>query len=631
MKLNPLFSDHAVLQRGMFVPVWGTTKPGLRIRANIAGVTASTISNSSGYFILRLPPMPAGGPHTLKVTAGGKGESVTVKDVMIGEVWVCSGQSNMEMRVKSTYPDPDPIDCNGIRMLTVKPTAEMGRATTFTGEWKHAVSKNTPDFSAAGYYFARRLHSELGVPVGMISTSWGGTRIESWISRESLMRMPVTKQLVRDYEASLTNEATWRGHLMTIPLPRDPGNDGAKKKWQSPIFDDSDWATAELPGNFERCCGRKTNGAFWFRKSVTIPKSWVGRALSLHLGGADKHDVTYCNGFKVGAMGTGVETACWDTRREYKVPASRVKGTELLVAVRVWSFLYDGGLIGPANDMYVTLEGGEGEERIPLTGEWRWKIERDIGLTQRPPEMSFLPGNPNCPYTLHESMIAPLVPYGIRGAIWYQGESNADNGQDYLSLQNAMVADWRHIWGQGDFPFICVQLANFQQPREYDASATWPRVREAQLLSTRTCPNTGMASAIDIGDDLDIHPRNKREVGFRLAQWALARTYGHDLVANGPHYAGYEIEANAIRVRFTETGGGLVIRGGAIKTCVIAQIDRKFVPAQAVVEGDTLLVSAPGVKNPRAIRYAWANNPEGCNLYNADGLPASPFRTDNWN
>ena len=192
MKLNPLFSDHAVLQRGVFVPVWGTTKPGLRISARIAGFSARTISNSSGFFILRLPPMPAGGPHTLKVTAGSRVESVAVKDVMIGEVWICSGQSNMEMLVKSACPDPDPMDCTAIRMVTVKPTAEMGRATTFKGEWKHAVSGNIPEFSAAGYFFARRLHSELGVPVGMISTSWGGTRIEAWISRESLMRMPVS-------------------------------------------------------------------------------------------------------------------------------------------------------------------------------------------------------------------------------------------------------------------------------------------------------------------------------------------------------------------------------------------------------------------------------------------------------
>ena len=631
MKLNPLFSDHAVLQRDKSVPVWGTTKPGLIIRATIAGRSTRTVASNTGFFMLRFQPLPVGGPYTLEITTNDPAESARVNDVLVGEVWVCSGQSNMEMVVASSDPDPEPRDCDAVRMITVTPYATMCRQSDFQGSWKVGKLTNVQRFSAAGYYFAKKLHDELGVPVGMVHTSWGGTRIETWISRDALMRIPTARQKVVEAEASFSDDNAWKTMLGRTDYPLDPGNTGEGAGWAKPSFDDSKWKSAEVPTSFEACNGSATNGSFWFRKTVTIPKHWRGKELLLSIGSVDKHDVTYFNGIKVGATGTGVEEIHWNELRKYTVPASAVAEDKVVIAVRAWSFIYNGALGGPTKEMFLQL-AGEDNQRVPLDGEWKFKLEHDIGLTPTPPPAPCLPGNANSPYSLFDSMIHPLVPYAIRGAIWYQGESNAGNAREYLELQCAMVDDWRRAWGQGDFPYICVQLANFLQPMPYDPRATWPYVREAQLQTTQTCPNTGMASAIDIGDAIDIHPKNKRDVGFRLAQWALARTYQRNVVANGPHYVSYEIEGSGVRIRFTDVGAGLVIRdaAGIINTCYIADESRKFVPAKARIEGDTLVVWADTVRQPRAVRYAWADNPDGCNLYNADGLPASPFRTDTW-
>ena len=634
MKLNSLFTDHAVLQHGISVPVWGSTLPNAKVSGQIAGIKTWAIASASGDFMLRFPPLPVGGPYTLEISTGNKRESARVEDVWVGEVWICSGQSNMEFSLAAGLPDPEPKDCDGVRMITVARQAAFGRQRDFKGAWAVGTLENAAAFSGVGYFFARRLHDELKMPVGMIHTSWGGTRAEAWTSREALMEHPATAQMVRDYESDLACEDHWTGAAREQSLPADPGNAGARHGWAKPDFDDAAWGEVELPGSFAKCCGRKTNGAFWFRKTVDVPAAWRGRKLELRIGAADKHDVTYFNGVKVGATGKGVEDQHWNVPRQYAVPAQANGAPKATVAVRVWSYLFDGGLIGPAQAMRLG-PADDPAASIPLGGTWKWVIESDIGLTPMPPALPMLPGNANAPYTLYDAMINPLLPYAIRGAIWYQGESNAGNAKDYLRLQCGMVADWRRAWGQGDFPFICVQLANYQPPKAYDPDSTWAVVRQAQLDSTRLCPNVGMASAVDIGDELDIHPKNKRDVGRRLAQWALAKTYGRNLVPNGPHYSRYAVEGGAIRIFFTDVGKGLVTKGGkgakgAVATCVVAGADRKFVPAQARVEGDTLVVSAPDVPAPRAVRYAWSDNPAGCNLYNADGLPASPFRTDAW-
>ncbi|NLE42644.1 MAG: hypothetical protein GX615_12550, partial [Lentisphaerae bacterium] len=430
MKLNSLFTDHAVLQHGISVPVWGSTLPNAKVSGQIAGIKTWAIASASGDFMLRFPPLPVGGPYTLEISTGNKRESARVEDVWVGEVWICSGQSNMEFSLAAGLPDPEPKDCDGVRMITVARQAAFGRQRDFKGAWAVGTLENAAAFSGVGYFFARRLHDELKMPVGMIHTSWGGTRAEAWTSREALMEHPATAQMVRDYESDLACEDHWTGAAREQALPADPGNAGARHGWAKPDFDDAAWGEVELPGSFAKCCGRKTNGAFWFRKTVDVPAAWRGRKLELRIGAADKHDVTYFNGVKVGATGKGVEDQHWNVPRQYAVPAQANGAPKATVAVRVWSYLFDGGLIGPAQAMRLG-PADDPAASIPLGGAWKWAIESDIGLTPMPPALPMLPGNANAPFTLYDAMINPLLPYAIRGAIWYQGESNAGNAKDY--------------------------------------------------------------------------------------------------------------------------------------------------------------------------------------------------------
>lgn len=639
MKLNALFSDHAVFQRNLSIPVWGWTKPFLRVRATFNGDTAETMSGPTGSFLLRLPPQAAGGPHILTVETPDPSERAAVRDVLVGETWICSGQSNMEFSVGSSQPDPDPADIPEIRMFSVPHVAEMEQARDTAGSWQKAEKDEISLFSAVGYYFARRLHRELGVPVGMINTSWGGTRIEAWTSRDALMRLPRTRLHVEEFERRIAAPAFWQeafgeflhttrqAPLVLGRFPKDPGNEGEGRGWAAPGFDDSAWRTVKLPSVW-KSLNDPNNGSYWYRRRVRLPASWTGRDLVLGTGAVDKHDVTYVNGVRVGATGKGGEEQHWNVPRDYPVPAALVKGGEAVIAVRAFSFAYDGGLIGPAHRMRLRPADGQEGDFIALDGEWRAVREHDIGLVV-PPAAPMGPGNPNTPHILFDNMVAPLVPYAIRGAIWYQGESNAGAPRDYLAQQVAMVDDWRRAWGQGDFPFAAVQLAAFRQDGPFNPQSEWALLRESQLEATRH-PGIGMASALDVGDAQDIHPRNKRDVGLRLAQWALVEAYGRPGPAMGPRPVGHTLEGNSIRVRFDHVGGGLVARDGDLRTVYVAGLDRHFVPAQARIEGNAIVASAPEVPAPVSLRYAWADNPEGCNLYNAEGLPASPFRTDDW-
>ncbi len=639
LRLSHLFSDHAVLQRGVSVPVWGWTLPGLRVRVVLGSFTAETRADGTGRFLARLPPMPAGGPHVLEVVTPEPGAEIRLNDVMVGEVWVCSGQSNMELTVgQIDFAAGDLGEADEcIRSFTVPREAVLGRQTDVNAAWEVASPKTVGRFSAVGFFFCRRLARELGVAVGMINTSWGGTRIETWISREELVQHPWMRDEVARYEATLFGAGYWNRYdpfepddpavLARLPpavFPRDPGNEGLAKGWAGCGYDDRPWEPMTLPTHWQ-ACGHDKSGVAWFRRRITIPEAWAGKDLTLAVGAVDKQDTTYFNGVEVGATGKGFEQQHWNVCRSYTVPGKEVKAGRAVVAVRAYSFVHGGGLIGPRERMWVG-PADDSAAPIPLDGEWRMAFEHDFGRVQ-PPVLPFGPGNAQSPYMLNDSMIQPLLPYAIRGATWYQGESNASRAQEYGGLLRAMIRDWRRAWGQGDFPFLTVQLANFLQPAAYQIASTWAVVREGQLRSLQE-PNTGLAVTIDIGDAIDIHPRNKQDVGHRLAQWALARTYGKTGVCSGPLYRDCVIEGSRMRLFFDHTGGGLTARGGELKTFVIAGADRRFVPAAARIEGDTVVVESSAVAEPQAVRYAWADNPDGCNLYNRAGLPASPFRTD---
>jgi sialate O-acetylesterase len=646
MKLAALFSDHAVLQRGRPAPVWGWTRPLLRVRVRLGDAVADTQAAADGRFLARLPPMPAGGPRTLTVETPDPGERAVVKDVMVGEVWVCSGQSNMEWTLAATGADGEAeaarADLPALRHIAVPRIARWGRQPDADAVWQVCRPETAPAFTAVGYHFGRALRQALDVPVGLVNASWGGTRIEAWMSRETMVEEPELRLEVERHEATLNSPAYWDAVDPFDPAdpaqsaacapqaayPADPGNKGVGRGWARPDFDDTAWPVMNLPGTWQNA-GHKHSGVFWFRRAVAVPPAWAGRDLLLGTGAIDKLDVTYFNGEQVGATGRGFEEHHWNVPRVYRVPGRLVRPGRNTIAVRANSFAYDGGMIGPANTMFLALADGDGQDRLPLAGDWRYAVEHDFGVVQ-PARKPYGPGNPDSPGILFDNMIAPLLPCAIRGAIWYQGESNAGNAIRYGALLRRLIRDWRHLWGQGDFPFLIVQLANFQAPRHYQENSTWALVREGQLEALKM-PGTGLAVAIDIGEAADIHPRNKREVGRRLARWALTRVYGRPGVAGGPLYDGATIEPDGIRVRFRDVGGGLTTRdGGPLKTFVIAGPERKFLPAAAEIQDDTVFVANPQVSEPMAVRYAWADNPDGANLINAEGFPASPFRTDAW-
>ena len=441
MKLSSLFCDHAVIQRGISVPVWGWTKPLRQVRVTLGPYEAESLSGADGKFTIRLPSMPAGGPFDLEVTGGGG--AVVAKDVWVGEVWLASGHSNMEFTLSALKGkvNEDALaqtDTPRLRMITVPREACLGRQSDVAAGWQVSTPENAQAFSAVGYYFAKRLCDELGVAVGIVNASWGGTTIEAWTSREALVRNPDTAAWVARYEATI-NEPVVGDGSSTLPVskyPADPGNEREASGWAGCDFDDSAWAGMQLPKPWQ-AAGHHHSGVFWFRKTVEIPAAWAGRDLILGIGAVDKHDITYFNGVKVGATGVAFDDRYWNQVREYRVAGRLVRAGRNVITVRVYSFVYLGGMIGPADTMRIGPVD-EGTQSMPLAGIWRYRKEHDLGVVAEGGN-GFGPNKPNSPYILYDSMIAPLVPYGLRGAIWYQGESNLHNSTQYKRMLTEMI------------------------------------------------------------------------------------------------------------------------------------------------------------------------------------------------
>ena len=628
-----IFTDHMVLQQERPIPVWGWDEPGTRVLVEFAGRRARGKAGADGRWMVKLPRHEAGGPFTLTVRGTG---TVAFQDVLVGEVWVCSGQSNMEWPVSLALKPEDEIpraDHPGIRLYSVpKTTAGAPLADLPGGAWAVCTPATVPSFSAVGYFFGRELHQRLNVPVGLINASWGGTVAEAWVSREGLLAEPEVRNLVEDYERDLANltavQAAWQAEVDAIEArTRDAHNNGWARRWADLPAPSGEWQEMPIPGAWQTR-GLNFSGILWFRKEVVLPDAWAGKPLQLTIGATDKSDTTYFNNVRVGGVTMQDRPDSWCCQRTYTVPEHIARPGRNVIAVRVHSNLYAGGMTGPAEVMQLACPGVPGAVPIPLAGPWRYAVEANYGLITMPP-MPLGPGNPNSPGTLFCGMIAPLVPYALRGAIWYQGESNAARARQYRALLPALIKDWRRRWRQGPFPFLLVQLANYMDGRESPADSQWAELREAQTLTLRV-PHTGMAVAIDIGDAHDIHPRNKQEVGRRLALNALAGTYGVPGVTPcGPLFRSAQREGPAFRLTFAHAEGGLVCRGPQLMGFAVAGKNRRFVWAEAHIAGETVLVYSPHVSNPVAARYGWADNP-ACNLHNAAGLPASPFRTDRW-
>lgn len=634
-RVAPIFQNHAVLQRDTPIPVWGHAEPGATITARFADAPeARTTVNDDGTWLLRLPPVPAGGPHTLAIASSG-GEQVMFSDILSGDVWVCSGQSNMEFGFASSSgaaTHAPAFDLPHLRFLTVNTPAKADRQSAVGGIWAPSTQVSVMPFSAVAAWFGKELHEKTGIPIGLIANAWGGTRIQAWLSREALATIPETRAELAIYESDLYSDCTgvkpaYRNadEWFRAEGPENPANLGADHGWHLPAFDIGPWQTMELPCRWQMA-GHDFNGIFWFRRSVTIPRAWLGKNLQINLGAIDKHDDTYVNGTRIGGM-SWENPNSWCTPRHYTIPASTIAGTELAIAVRVRSHLYHGGMTGPSLAMNLHPEG-DPSTPIPLAGPWRYAVEQNWG-TVTPPTMvnNAGPGGQNAPYTLHASRLAPLIPYAIRGFTWYQGESNTAEPALYRRLLPLMIGDWRRAWGQGDLPFLIVQLANYMPAQENPAESDWAELRDAQLAAL-SVPNTGLAVTLDIGDPADIHPTNKRDVGLRLAHWALSQTYAKGGPPSGPLFRRAErLSSGGVRIFFDHADGLRTTCGGPVRHIAIAGSDGEFRWATAAIEGNALIVSHPDIPVPVAVRYAWADNPEGCNLTNAEGLPASPFQT----
>ncbi|WP_035611429.1 sialate O-acetylesterase [Haloferula sp. BvORR071] len=616
--LSPVFTDNMVLQRDQQDAVWGWTQAGSTVKVSIAGKTAEAKAGADGKWLATLPALPAGGPYTLSVEGP---ESVTLKDVLVGDVWICSGQSNMEWVLSnSNNAQTEIAEANfpQIRHLLIPHVTSADPKASFSSDgWQVCSPKTAGSFTAVGYFFGRELHKELGVPIGLLHTSWGGTIAEAWTSKEALTPLQDFNQAMEDLERqskSSSGEAALQEEWYAK-------NDPDAKKWSAAEFADSSWPEMTQPAAWSGSNVAELanfDGVAWFRRSVDIPAAAAGKEAVLNLGPIDDEDTAWVNGRQVGA------TDGFMKGRSYKIPAGVLKAGANSIAVRVLDINGNGGFTGSPDSMKLTMDG---QSPVSLAGAWHYKTSADL---QKVPAFPKRMGqNPNIPTVLYNSMISPLLPFGIKGAIWYQGESNASRAAQYRTLLPAMIGDWRKRFGQGDFPFYIVQLANFTKILPEPGESEWAELREAQSLTAKKVPHSGIATIIDIGEANDIHPRNKQDVGKRLALQALAKTYGKQVVAAGPEFKEAKVEGSAMRLSFDSIGGGLVAKSGELASFAIAGEDKKFVWADAKIDGNTVVVSSPQVSAPVAVRYAWASNPVAT-LFNKEGLPAEPFRTDNW-
>jgi sialate O-acetylesterase len=621
VRLPKLISDGMILQRDAQVKIWGWAAPREKVSINFNNLNSKTITNDAGEWEIILPELPAGGPYTLTIKGG---QTITIKDVLIGDVWVCSGQSNMELNMRRASPlyesEIANSENNYIRCFTVPQKYNFNSTQNDLpgGEWKSTNPKNVLNFSAVAYFFAKDLYEKYRIPIGLINASLGGSPAEAWISEDAIKAFPQYYQeaqrfkdstLIRQIEnQDRTRIQDWYDRLRH----KDEGYKDPQKTWSQPDVNTSGWATMKIPGYWTGTELNSINGSVWFRKEIDVPANMVGLPAKFIMGRIVDADSVFINGTFVGT------TSYQYPPRRYDIPAELLKEGKNIIAIRVISNIGNGGFV--PDKEYALLAA---EQKIDLKGDWKYRL----GAVMEPlAGETFIRWKP---VGLFNAMIAPLLNYRIKGVIWYQGESNADRPLEYRELFPTLIRDWRNKWAQGNFPFLFVQLPNFMETQSEPGESNWALFREAQL-KTLSVPHTGMAVTIDIGEWNDVHPLNKKDVGKRLALAAQKVAYGdQQVIYSGPLYQSMTIDKNRIIIRFKNTGSGLVAKdGGELRYFAITGKDKHFVWAKARIENDTVIVWNDTIANPVAVRYAWADNPQGANLYNKEGLPASPFRTD---
>jgi len=657
VRLPAIFSDHLVLQKSSEVPVWGWAAGGEKVTVQVAGQSAQTQADGNGRWMVKLNLEQAGpGPFEMVVQGGNR---LAVADVLVGEVWVASGQSNMDWRLATTTGAAEEVAASAnpqFREFKVVLKAAATPQDDCGGQWKIAAPDTSGVFSAISYYFGKKLQRELGVPVGMITTAMGGTPAESWMSPASIDSQPDSKaakekmiQFLQSYPQQVADFAA-RYREWENKFGRTDKRAEAPEKFAGVDVPLDTWKKVNMPAMFSSV-GLPAGGAVWLRRKVPVDASRANLKLGMNSGVPHDFDEVYWNGVKVGE--TIAETPNSNGTRSYALPPAPQGESDL--AIRVFSSGDHGGIEGDRNSFRVVC-GGPGNIYY-LPGEWLAKVEYEFpplspeARAARPVPPGTLPRESNISTWLFNGMVQPLLPFAIRGVIWYQGESNADSAFQYRSTFPRLIEDWRKQWGRGDFPFYFCQIANYRAKETAPVESDWAELREAQSM-TLSLPQTGQAVLIDIGETEDIHPRNKKEAADRLARLALARTYGQKVVDSGPVFKSAKIEGSKIRVLWDHVEGGLkahpvpatdqsrstdpktvpLVRNSPqseLEGFAICGKDQKWVWADAGIDGDSVVVWSPEVGEPVAVRYGWANNPT-CNLYNGAGLPAAPFRTDDF-
>ena len=622
VRLPKLVGDGMVLQRDAQVKVWGWANNGEKVTINFNGKTYNTTAGTDGKWMVILSKLKVGGPYDMEINASNH---ITLKNVLIGDVWVCSGQSNMELtmdRVKYKYPDVI-VHCENpnIRQFEVpdRYVFESPQEDLESGRWESVNPQSVLHFTAVGYFFAKDLYEKYHIPIGLINASLGGSPAQAWMSEDALKAFPAYLETANKYKDSdFRNKIAehdksvsdaWYNRLQQTD--KGLAKEG-EKPWYDTACDPCGWSSMNLPGYWADQGLGNINGVVWFKKEIDVPSSMTGKPARLWLGRIVDADTTYINGKQVGSISYQYPP------RIYDVPSNLLTAGKNIIVVRVINNSGRGGFV---LDKPYQLTAGE--QTIDLKGQWQYKL----GAIMNPlPGSTFIRWQPE---GLYNGMIAPLLNCKIKGVIWYQGESNAGNSLEYQKLFPALIADWRQKWNQGDFPFLYVQLPNFMEAKDQPSESGWAELREAQL-KTLAVGNTGMAVALDIGEWNDVHPLDKEDVGKRLALAAQKVAYGdQNVVYSGPIYQSMKIEGNKIVLSFSNIGSGLIAKGGGeLKYFAIAGADKKFVWAKATIDGNNVIVWSDRVASPVAVRYAWADNPEGANLYNKEGLPASPFETN---
>jgi sialate O-acetylesterase len=622
VRLPRLVRDSMVLQRDTKVNIWGWAAAGEKVAVKFNNKTYRTTTGANGQWQVQLPAMKAGGPYTMNIDASNH---ITLKDILIGDVWICSGQSNMvhQMILHRERYEKDIAAANypQIRHFWIATMTDLQapRNDLPAGSWKTANPDDVLQFSAVAYFFAKKIYDQYKIPIGLINASVGGTPIQAWTSEEGLKEFPaLTSTIQKNRDTAYINAFSRRAQAANSNRPswQDKGLTG-NPTWFDNTYIPKGWRPINIPGYWEDQGIKDLDGVVWYRREIDIPVSMTGTPAKLTLGRIIDADMVYVNGKQVG------NTTYQYPQRRYQLAPGVLKEGKNIIVVRVTNNSGKGGFV-PDKPYYISA----GKDTIDLKGTWQYKVGA-VFVPQRPGGGGGGFSAQNSPTALYNAMLAPATRYTIKGFLWYQGESNTGNPNEYAALMPALIKDWRRLWAQGELPFFYVQLPNFMEVQYLPSESQWAATREAQLKALSVA-NTGMAVAIDLGEWNDIHPDNKKDVGERLALLAQQMAYGDkNLVATGPLFDSAGIEGNKIVIRFTHTGSGLITRDGEEPgEFAIAGADKKFVWAKARIEGNKVIVWSDAVTSPLYVRYAWADNPDNPNLYNKEGLPASPFRTD---